>query len=566
MRLSLSGLERALACPPSTVLPQVGSVTPDATRGHALHDFVAEVATGVVPYAALQKLPEELHPAAAAIDFTHVPGGVTGYAAEVAFLYDVRADTARELGRGLGRKYPAHAGHEVPGTADLVGLTEDAVVVWDWKFGWGCVTKAAQNRQLAGYALAAARAYGRRRAFVGLLRQPEGASPWFDWAELDELDLDATAAELRGLLADAEREAGKLAAGEALRTTVGPHCRYCPALRVCPAQATLAVALANPSAWQQGLPLELTLETAALALERIRAARAVLDKVEESIDALARQTPIPLGDGEVYGPRPHPTERLDAVNGALVLAKAFDDATARAAVKQTPTLTKESLKAALAGWRERHPEDARKPAALQKAALEALRLGGAATTTYTHPVVRHRPKPEALPAAAAAPAPAPEEPARAAAPAAPRAPRTDLPGERTDLTCPDCGAGMYLHVMGGRVRVYFCDRRPLCDANHGAHEDGSPHGVPADRATREARSRAHQAFDLLWTRSHVTREGAYLWLAKALGLTEDQAHIGRFDISTCEHVVAIASAELARLEAAPPPPRMGDDGQLEAPF
>ena len=88
---------------------------------------------------------------------------------------------------------------------------------------------------------------------------------------------------------------------------------------------------------------------------------------------------------------------------------------------------------------------------------------------------------------------------------------------------------------------YGCTGYPTCDATHGAHPDVKPLGIPADKPTKQARIRAHEAFDRLWKRGRRSRSQAYAWLREAMDLTEDEAHIGRFDMAQGEELIAKAS-------------------------
>lgn len=400
MKLSLSGTGRALACPPSTVLPHSQRMTAESTLGNVVHDYLCRVST-LGAQEALALVPEEHRGACAAVDLSQLPAcEPDAYASEVAFAYDVAADTARELGRGLGRKYEGLSATEVPGTADVVGLTRDAVLVFDYKTGWQPLPPAGLNPQLRAYALAAARAYGRTRAVVAIIRVHEGGA-WWDRAELDELDLEATAAELRELAARAAEEEARLAASQAVRVTEGAHCRWCPAYAYCPAKARLAAALATPEAFEAALPA-LTLDNAPAVLERLEAAEAVLARVREAVEGFAKQQPIPLAGGEVFGPVPVPRETLDAVASAAILAEAFDAEVAQDAVRAEPSLTKARLTDALRRYMARHPGEGLRISKLEAAALERLRVAGAARVTFSHPVRRHKPKPPALPAEASA--------------------------------------------------------------------------------------------------------------------------------------------------------------------
>lgn len=109
-----------------------------------------------------------------------------------------------------------------------------------------------------------------------------------------------------------------------------------------------------------------------------------------------------------------------------------------------------------------------------------------------------------------------------------------------EVTCPECGAPMVLretekfrYPNGDARRFWGCSRFPACDGIHGAHPDGTPLGIPADKATKQARITAHAAFDSLWKGGAMSRKAAYRWMQQALAMTEDEAHIGRFTIEQC---------------------------------
>ncbi len=96
-------------------------------------------------------------------------------------------------------------------------------------------------------------------------------------------------------------------------------------------------------------------------------------------------------------------------------------------------------------------------------------------------------------------------------------------------------------------KFYGCTRWPDCDGTHGAHPDGKPLGVPADKETREARIRAHAAFDKLWKtrrKPHKARGQAYRWLRGKLNLDRHECHIGGFDKAGCARVIEVCE-ELA---------------------
>lgn len=86
-------------------------------------------------------------------------------------------------------------------------------------------------------------------------------------------------------------------------------------------------------------------------------------------------------------------------------------------------------------------------------------------------------------------------------------------------------------------QVYQCQ---WCQARIGCHKGKKwPLGMLADLETREARRRAHRAFDGLWLAGHVGRFKGYAWLARKLGLDHAVCHIGWMDAEVCERVVEI---------------------------
>jgi hypothetical protein len=81
--------------------------------------------------------------------------------------------------------------------------------------------------------------------------------------------------------------------------------------------------------------------------------------------------------------------------------------------------------------------------------------------------------------------------------------------------------------------MYLC--RP-CDAYVGVHKGTDrPFGTLANRATREARKKAHATFDPIWKNRLLKRKEAYALLADKLGVEE--IHIGESDVDTCEKII-----------------------------
>jgi ssDNA-binding Zn-finger/Zn-ribbon topoisomerase 1 len=110
------------------------------------------------------------------------------------------------------------------------------------------------------------------------------------------------------------------------------------------------------------------------------------------------------------------------------------------------------------------------------------------------------------------------------------------------IPCPACGGS--LSLKSSRYGPFYgCSNWPACDQTHGAHPDGKPLGIPADKATREARIRAHAALDTLWQSGRMKRKAAYRWMQEAMGLGPKEAHIGGFNIEQCERLVSLIESK-----------------------
>jgi len=107
------------------------------------------------------------------------------------------------------------------------------------------------------------------------------------------------------------------------------------------------------------------------------------------------------------------------------------------------------------------------------------------------------------------------------------------------------------------LRFWHCDCVPG-GAYVGCHRKGvgqgggtKPLGRLADAKLREAKQRAHAAFDPLWKGRRMKRHEAYRWLAKELGISFENCHIGMFDVEQCRATVAAMQARSDYRPAAP---------------
>lgn len=390
MKVSASGLYRALVCPASMHLPHVGSITGATTAGNWRHEYLRAV-NEVGAVQAFEQAPEEVRPMLAAIDLDGLPLDPADYSTELAFAYDTCELTARVLGQNMGRNYPELKPTEIPGTADVVALLgEDAVFVADWKGVDPTTPRAEVNPQMRFLALAAARAYGRSRAVVELIHLKEDGSAWRDRAEFDALALDLFGIELEELVKASPD-----------RIVEGPHCKRCPAFQCCPAKRMLVASLAQGH--ENALAEQLTPELAAAALLRVEAIEGIVKHVRERLEQFAETTPIPLPDGEVLGPVKVERETIDPVIALPVLAARFGEEVAAAAVKNEPSMPKNRLTLALKMFQATNK--GLKITHLEKEALGLLRERGAVKVKESTSIRRHKPEPvPELPAEAEQPA------------------------------------------------------------------------------------------------------------------------------------------------------------------
>lgn len=103
-------------------------------------------------------------------------------------------------------------------------------------------------------------------------------------------------------------------------------------------------------------------------------------------------------------------------------------------------------------------------------------------------------------------------------------------------------AVIYGKPFGKQPMVYRCNG---CGAYVGCHADTKvPLGTLADHKLREARKRAHSAFDHIWKSKRKTRGDAYRWLANKLGIDRHACHMAWFDAQTCARVVEFSTQYL----------------------
>lgn len=122
--------------------------------------------------------------------------------------------------------------------------------------------------------------------------------------------------------------------------------------------------------------------------------------------------------------------------------------------------------------------------------------------------------------------------------------------------CPYCsvrsklkpGREVFPHRRDLHLKRFYVCPIPACGARVACHANGTrPMGTPARKELRAARQSLHKLFDPIWESGLMTREEAYAWLAKKLGLSGNACHIGLF----CEDQIESAREYVQRyLDAA----------------
>jgi len=127
----------------------------------------------------------------------------------------------------------------------------------------------------------------------------------------------------------------------------------------------------------------LTPATAADAYAKFKQAKVLVKRMEAIIYAYAKEHPIDLGNGKVFGEREtRGNEKLDGSTVYAQFVRMFGHTIADAATKKTSTKT--SIRAAL-----RLANDERPLAVLEREMLQAIREAGGSTRTASTRIDEH---------------------------------------------------------------------------------------------------------------------------------------------------------------------------------
>lgn len=316
-----SGLEAALHCAASVVLPRATSTNPWAEDGQARHEYLRRVLppTSMPAKVALHYVPLRLRRQCEAIHLSDLVGDLsTNVRAEVSYGIHVDTGEVRELGVGLDRKYPKLGARWIMGTLDIEGERLDgAWVVKDWKTGHADVTAADDgNAQLLFFARALATLHPDREIVGLILRLSEdGAARSDSRATYDAFELDAFLLELRAVL---DRIAA-MRRRKHLEVNEGPWCRWCPAFSHCPAKQALARRLVPELDAIKETIADMSVQDCGKAWLVLRKIRPVYESITKALKERAKIEPIPLEVGKFLRPIRYMTARFDTAAAVLLL-------------------------------------------------------------------------------------------------------------------------------------------------------------------------------------------------------------------------------------------------------
>ena len=134
-----------------------------------------------------------------------------------------------------------------------------------------------------------------------------------------------------------------------------------------------------------------------------------------------------------------------------------------------------------------------------------------------------------------------------------RVPGSDFDPSTVELMCPEPGCGGRLMLKPSKYGPFWgCERWSTtgCNGSVSAHKaDGRPMGTPVTADVKKVRRAAHEAFDKMWNSpdSPTTRDKAYQWLQRAMGMTPEQAHIGQFGIPECEKLLSLVGPAIQQM-------------------
>lgn len=346
VKITGSKLHRVWKCPASAVLPQAerdqSASEPARDKGKAIHAYLENVkAKG--RDAALAEAPEDLRPLLDALDLENLP---VHLACEVAFAWNWRTSSARELGRGLDRAYDSAGvdwSYEIPCTLDVVGVQDMGTAelaneggaiklrrgyVGDYKSGHSKYPAPDLFGQTLLGALCVRSVYGCDDVVVELIHIHDNGSHHAARRTVNEWDLDVFEREVAHAMevaTTAEFEGWPNPYEQDPTPVEGSHCQWCDAFTSCPAKLALVRSIpehlltmgVRPDPESGALTLTpgvISVRNAAASWMMAERIQDIINRIKEEICSIGAFDPIPLPDGREIG---HVHTERRSLNGRI---------------------------------------------------------------------------------------------------------------------------------------------------------------------------------------------------------------------------------------------------------
>lgn len=248
-RPSASGLERALVCQASCIIPvRASNEDPEsnkvvaALRGTSIHEHNDRVLHGMSVEESLKQCPEEHRAICARVRLPVTD--LDRVQTEASFAIDFATGITRYLGSHLNRNYPTLEQAEYSGTLDIMGLNKSSGIpyVADLKSGM-LHTDCQNNAQLKFAALAASKFFSFSVVDASLIYLREDEDPYVDSHTFTQNELLRIEEEFSYFHKELMRQYVEWEMYRKLDMKEGLHCMYCPAAIGCPAKQNALFAL-----------------------------------------------------------------------------------------------------------------------------------------------------------------------------------------------------------------------------------------------------------------------------------------------------------------------------------
>lgn len=353
-----SKVHRTWKCPASAVLPhdvdetREEKIEPFRGRGKVIHWYLENVRTLGVDVA-LSKVDIEHRELCRMLDVERMP---THLATEVAYAYDWKTKTARELGRNLGhRNYhllsEPPTKDEICTTLDVVGEARFPVqgvevhrgYVGDYKTGHTKYPRPGAFGQTLLGALCVQSVHGVDDCTLELIYiDPDDGEHYTARDTVDSWAMDAFADELAEVMGNLEQYELDHVIGLPMRYREGSHCDYCPAFKHCdakvrslkaiPAELVQLGLMQPPPKSKNGdddaavvgfAPGVINIRNAAAIYEACERIEALCRVARREVCGIAWTEPIELSDGRVIERYKHERRVVDGPTAAAVLEQRY---------------------------------------------------------------------------------------------------------------------------------------------------------------------------------------------------------------------------------------------------